>query len=197
MQKVLPFPFLLLFLSSVAFADQYQATITKITDGDTICVETSGQRVKLRLLGIDTPEKYPGKKMDKDIRRCNTTYKQMHRLGLMATRHAETMLRKGEKVTVQTFDKGYYGRTLSFVILADGSNYNEKEVGDGYACVYKYRGHKSRELSVSEFKKLNGLMTQARNQRKGLWGIEPQVMERLWQIEGFLTNWGEFGINLI
>ncbi len=48
------------------------------------------------------------------------------------------------------------------MILPDGVNYNEQEVADGYACVYKYHGHKSRELSQVEFDKLNRLMRQAR-----------------------------------
>ena len=65
------------------------------------------------------------------------------------------------------------------MILPGGINYNEQEVADGYACVYKYHGyhgHKSRELSQAEFDKLNRLMEQARAGQKGLWGSDPQVM---------------------
>ncbi len=179
--------FFLFFLMS-SFAGTYQATVLKITDGDTVWVKiyraSSGglmhhKRVKLRLLGIDTPEEYYSKKMLKDVRMCHTTYDQMRRLGLLATKHARTMLYKGEKVTVETNGKGYYGRTLAFIILPNGINYNEKEVADGYACVYKYRGHKSKELSEEEFKRLERLLKEAKEERKGLWGTDRKVMECL------------------
>ena len=166
-------------LASISFAGQYKATILKITDGDTIWVQMQGKKVKLRLLGIDTPEEYHSKKMNKDLRRCGVDYRKMKVLGLAATKHAKTMLKKRQDVIIRTFGKGYYGRTLAFVILSNGVNYNEQEVADGYACVYKYRGRKSRELSQAEFDKLNFLLEQARDQRKGLWGSDFTVMQRL------------------
>ena len=179
MKKVL-LSLLVLFLSAYpALAATYPAVITKITDGDTVWVRTGYKRIKLRLLGIDTPEEYYSKKMVKDVRMCGTSYNQMKQLGLAATRHARTMLHGGQRVSIKTFGRGYYGRTLAFVILPSGVNYNEKEVADGYACVYKYHGHKSREISEVEFDKLNRLMDQARADHKGLWGSNPQVMDCL------------------
>ena len=162
-----------------AFSATYQATIVKITDGDTVWVKANGRRVKLRLLGIDTPEEYYSKKMLKDIRICKTTYKVMRKLGLLATKHTETLMHKGEIVTIKTFGRGYYGRILAFIILPNGVNYNEQEVADGYACVYKYHGHKSSQLSWNEFFKLNKLLKQAKRHRKGLWGINYGIMECL------------------
>ena len=166
-------------MASTSFAGVYQATILKISDGDTVWVKMHHKRVKLRLLGIDTPEEYYSKKILKDMRICHTSYDQMRKLGLLATKHAKTMLYKGEKVTVVTKGKGYYGRTLAFVILPNGTNYNEKEVADGYACVYKYKGHKSRELSEKEFEKLERLMEEAEKEKKGLWGEYKGIMECL------------------
>lgn len=171
--------FLSVLISTVSYSATYQAVILKITDGDTVWVAMHGKRVKLRLLGIDTPEEYPSRKMDKDIEMCRTTFKQMRKLGLLATKHAKTMLYRGEHVTVITKGKGYYGRTLAFIILPDGTNYNEKEVADGYACVYKWHGHKSRELSEGEFEKLEKLMERAKEERKGLWGEYRKIMECL------------------
>jgi micrococcal nuclease len=74
---------------------------------------------------------------------------------------------------------GYYGRALAMVYLPDGTCYNERVVADGYACVYKYHGHKSKQLSWEEFNKLNRLMQEAREHKKGLWGRDYRVMERL------------------
>ncbi len=178
-KRLLVITFLFVFVSTVSFSATYQAVVLKISDGDTIWVKMHGKRVKLRLLGIDTPEEYPSRKMDKDIEMCHTTFKQMRRLGLLATKHAKTMLYKGEKVTVITKGKGYYGRTLAFIILPNGTNYNEKEVADGYACVYKYKGHKSRKLSEKEFEKLERLTEEAKVERKGLWGENREIMECL------------------
>ncbi|CAD7775187.1 hypothetical protein DMNBHIDG_01077 [Candidatus Methanoperedenaceae archaeon GB37] len=58
----------LFFASSLSFAQfSYQATILKVSDGDTVWVLMDGRRVKLRLLGIDTPEKFKSKKL---VQRC-------------------------------------------------------------------------------------------------------------------------------
>ena len=182
MKKILLFAnALLLFIifDISVYADTISATVSKISDGDTIWVISQGKKIKLRLLGIDTPEKYPSKKMSKDIRRCHTSYEKMKRLGLLATKHAETMLWVGEKVTVKTSGKGYYHRTLAFIILPDGSNYNERMVSDGYACVYKYHGHKSREISWNEFFKLERLLERAKKEKKGLWRKYYKIMDCL------------------
>ena len=179
LKRLLATVFLFIFISTTSFAATYKATVLKVSDGDTVWVKIHHKRVKLRLLGIDTPEEYYSKKMLKDMRMCHTKYKKMRRLGLLATKHAKTMLYKGEKVTVVTKGKGYYGRTLAFIILSDGTNYNEKEVADGYACVYKWHGHKSRELSEGEFGELENLMEEAKEGKKGLWGTDKEVMECL------------------
>ncbi len=179
LKRLLATVFLFIFISTTSFAATYKAAVFKVTDGDTIWVKIHHKRVKLRLLGIDTPEEYYSKKMLKDVRMCHTKYKKMRKLGLLATKHTRTMLYKGEHVTVRTNGKGYYGRTLAFIILPDGTNYNEKEVADGYACVYKWHGHKSRELSEKEFKKLEGLMEKAKEGKKGLWKTDKKVMECL------------------
>lgn len=178
-KQLLVVAFLFVFISTSSYSATYQAVILKVSDGDTVWVSVHGKRVKLRLLGIDTPEEYPSRKMDKDIEMCHTTFKQMRKLGLLATKHAKTMLYKGEHVTVVTKGKGYYGRTLAFIILPDRTNYNEKEVVDGYACVYKWHGHKSRELSEGEFEKLERLMERAKEEGKGLWGEYREIMECL------------------
>ena len=105
MKKVRKFEFwiiLFLIFSITSYSASYQAVVLKVSDGDTVWVSMHGKRVKLRLLGIDTPEEYPSRKMDKDIEMCHTTFKQMRKLGLLATKHAKTMLYRGERVTVVT-----------------------------------------------------------------------------------------------
>jgi micrococcal nuclease len=164
--------FIVLAFSLSSFSASYKGIITKISDGDTIWVKMNHKRVKLRLLGIDTPEEYHSKKMSKDMRRCHVKYKKMRRLGLLATKHAEELIKKGDSVIVETFGKGYYKRTLAIIILPQSNslNYNEQMIADGYACLYKYRGHKSKELSWAEWKRMKRLLSNAKRNRLGLWG---------------------------
>ena len=50
---------------------------------------------------------------------------------------------------------------------------------DGYSCVYKYRGQKSKELPQDEWVRLNQLLEEARKNHVGLWGKHYNVMECL------------------
>ncbi|MCD6398951.1 MAG: thermonuclease family protein [Candidatus Aenigmarchaeota archaeon] len=138
-----------------------------------------GQRVKLRLLGIDTPEKFKSRKLARDARECGVSQGYMKNLGQEATHYAKSLLHKGQKVKVVVYGRGYYGRTLALIYLPDGTCYNERIVADGYACVYKYYGHKSRELPWDEWFRLNQLLEEAKKNRRGLWGKDYRVMECL------------------
>ena len=191
-RNMLGLHYLLIFILTLAFSSTtfaksyethlnktYPAVITKITDGDTVWVRMQGKRVKLRLLGIDTPEKYSSRKLYRDARKCGVTVGAMKRLGRLATYHAEKYLYKGQRVRVATFGKGYYRRTLAYIILPNGKNFNELMVADGYACVYTYHGHKSRQISQAEFNKLLQLMFRAKKDRRGLWGESYKVMDCL------------------
>jgi micrococcal nuclease len=173
--------FIVFAFSISSFSATYQAVVTKISDGDTVWVKINNKKVKLRFLGIDTPEEYPSRKMNKDMRRCHTNYKKMRKLGLLATKHAEELIVKGDSVIVETYGKGYYKRTLAIILLPQSNslNYNEQMIADGYACLYKYRGHKSKELSWAEWKRLNRLMDNAKRKKLGLWGEYPKIMQCL------------------
>ena len=47
-----------LFLYSLALADTLQGRVIKIADGDTVTiVDNSGKKHRIRLMGIDAPEK--------------------------------------------------------------------------------------------------------------------------------------------
>ena len=120
---------LLFFLSSMAYAGQFQqGTILKITDGNTLWVRLAGQKTKLRLLDIDTPEKYSGKKLTRDATHCGVSEKYMASLGRRATRHAKKLVHVGDAVQVDIRGHGYYGRALAVVYLANGSCLNTRLV---------------------------------------------------------------------
>lgn len=109
-----------LFLSaSLACATTFSGLVVKITDGDTVQVLLNGKAEKIRLAGIDTPEK-----------------KQP--FGQAATRYNRSLsAQKIVTVRVETTDR--YGRLVGEVFLPDGRSLNRELVRAGYAwCFRKY-----------------------------------------------------------
>jgi endonuclease YncB( thermonuclease family) len=70
----------------------------------------------------------------------------------------------GKEVTLQTFAKNKYRRTLADVLLADGSNVNHELVKDSW---WWYRKHALGDAALEGFKK------EAREGWKRLWA-DPQ-----------------------
>ena len=154
---------------------RHVATILKVSDGDTVWALMNGEKVKLRLIGIDTPEKFSSKKLKREAAECQVSPGYIKNLGQMATAYAKRLLHKGQKVKVVIYGYGYYGRALAMIYLPDGTCYNERIVRDGYACVYE----RSEELPEQIMEKLLSLEEQARRERKGLWRTHYRVMECL------------------
>ncbi|PKN12729.1 MAG: thermonuclease [Deltaproteobacteria bacterium HGW-Deltaproteobacteria-4] len=125
-----------LLLCSVlgAAAAEVRGRVSWIYDGDTIKVDGVG---KVRLLGIDTPERKASER-DKSFRRAGIAPKQLRRGAKQAT---DFLIRtaKGQVVTL-TFDRerrDHYGRTLAYVTLTDGRLLNRELLREGLACVYR------------------------------------------------------------
>ncbi len=148
-------------------------------DYDTLWLRVRGKRIKVRLLGIDTPEKYHSRKMERDCISCGVSEYFMKHLGKEVSKHMEELAGRGSIVFLEKYGRGYYGRVLGIIFLPDGTNVNERMVGDGFACVYRYRGGKSPELPMREWIRLNELMKKAKRERRGLWGEAYEVMECL------------------
>ena len=99
-------------------------TVVRVIDGDTIDVRIGHEVVRIRLLGIDTPE-------TKDPR------KPVQCFGPEASHRTAELLPKGTVVhleaDVETHDA--FGRTLAYVRRDDGLFINLSLVTDGYADV--------------------------------------------------------------
>lgn len=190
---------LMLFLAFVVetivinetFADEYsvhdsalmtqgkQGKITKIKDGDTFEIETSGGSHVCRLVGIDTPEKFKGKKLTQDSNK--TGIRPMVHLegGLQATEYAQEYFNKrySPYVNVVFLEKDLYGRDLCLVgsinrgDVSVQNSYNCDILLDGYAIFYK-NGKNLKKVMREEFKKCD-----VRN--GGLWKTIPTLMEKL------------------
>ncbi len=132
------------------------ATVTKITDGDTIHVRIDGaaKDTTVRLIGIDTPE----------TKRPNTP---VECFGTEASAHMRELLPVGTRVRlepdVEPTDR--YGRTLAYVFRADDDLFvNRAQVEDGYAAPYRY------PPNVAHADELSEAGRRARERGAGLWG---------------------------
>ena len=132
------------------------ATIIRVSDGDTCtALLDDGRRLKIRLLGVDTPESYP------------TRYGYEEFLGKVVSRFARNML-AGKRVTLlfQTdpsgkIATGKYGRSLAYLHLGE-ANYGTILLKRGYAMVY-------RKYPSSRHAMYLALEDEARKKSLGIW----------------------------
>lgn len=134
-------------------------TVTYIVDGDTVHVtDALGSKIKVRVLGIDTPE-------TRDPR------KPVQCWGPEATQFAAATL-LGQPVTLvsdptqDTRDR--YGRFLGYLYLTDTSNYSVLAAAAGVARSYIYDRN-----PVTEHAAITAAEADARAAQRGLWGACP------------------------
>ncbi len=166
--KTLSFIFILAFLSSSLHAQGFireLVTVIKITDGDTLWVRYEGQREKLKLIGIDTPESKLNRKAKKDAKRSGQDVETIIALGKRATEYVSSRVKLGIKVKIE-FDveqRDTYGRLLGYVYLPNGKMLNEEIVKAGYANIV------TRQPNVKYKDRVLKAYKEARKRRRGLW----------------------------
>ena len=147
------------------FGVKYPAKVIYVYDGDTIKVNLSDQILIIRLLGVDTPEKYTenNKPYEYDAI-TNLTY--LAEWGLKARDFAYEILYN--KTVYIEFDeiaglKGYYGRHLVYVYVNE-TDFNALLVKNGFTRVYTEGEFKKEKyyLQLEEIAKAN---------KTGLWRI--------------------------
>jgi len=168
--KILLYFFLLLFFSCTnAFSTELKGKVARISDGDTFWVRLeNGNKIKVRVWGIDTPEKFESKKLFREANRCGVSVEEMKRLGKLASEKAKELL-DHSKVVLKEKGRGYYGRFLAEAFLPDGTNYGLEIIEEGYACVYRKNYNPDYLTALGKAKK----------ERKGLWNIEYELMRCL------------------
>jgi micrococcal nuclease len=139
------------------------ATVIRVVDGDTFELDT---KERVRLLGIDTPEKYESKKLDRDVETSGMDKNTIKKLGQLASDYVKGFV-EGKRVRLErdptNDDKDRYGRLLRYVYLEDGTCVNAKIVEDGYAQVYE-------QFPVTKMDEFRKLQRDARENNRGLWG---------------------------
>ncbi len=167
--KTLSFIFIVTLLSSSLHAQELfireLVTVIKITDGDTLWVRYEGQREKLRLIGIDTPESKANKKAKRDAKRSGQDVETIIALGKRATEYVRSRVRLGIRMKIE-FDveqRDTYGRLLGYVYLPNGKMLNEEIVKAGYANVMTVPPNvKYKDRFLKAYK-------EARESKRGLW----------------------------
>jgi endonuclease YncB( thermonuclease family) len=148
---------LFLFLPLFSQANGPQTTFTGkvvgVNDGDTIKVMREGKAVKVRLYGIDCPER-----------------KQPY--GTKAKRYTSEMA-FGKEVTVQIKTTDRYGRIVGEVILPGGSSLNKEFVFVGLAWWYRKYAPNDRTLKALE--------AGARAEKRGLWADPYHIAPWEWR----------------
>lgn len=130
----------LLLGQPVHAAEQFSAKVIGVSDGDTLTVLSHGHLFKIRLSGIDCPEK-----------------KQAFGQQAKAFTVEHAMSRE-VKVISSGHDR--YRRSIADVILPDGQNLNDLLLANGYAWWYQKFSHDQHRRELAE---------DARKSKLGLW----------------------------
>ncbi len=102
----------------------YRGTVTHIVDGDTLDVRlTSGKRERIRLIGIDTPER--------GVCYFSRATARARQLAM-----SKPVVLRGDP-SQDTRDR--YGRLLAYVWLPGGKDLGYQMIAGGFAKVYVYR----------------------------------------------------------
>jgi endonuclease YncB( thermonuclease family) len=136
-----------------ASADQFTGQVVGISDGDTISVLREGKAVKVRLHGVDTPEKAQA-------------------FGTQARQFTSDMAFQ-QTVTVMVQDTDRYGLLVGEVLLPDGRSLNQELVKAGMA--WWYRQYTPNDTTLAQ------LEAEARTAKRGLWADAHPVPPWQWR----------------
>jgi len=148
-------------LAVPAFCAAYR--VIRVYDGDTITVLDAGQKVRIRLVGIDAPERSRSK----------------HKPGQPFSRRSGKYLAGlvlNKMVAVKSYGHGFYGRVLG-VVFVDGKNVNLEMVRAGLAEAY--RGRPAKGFDPLPYRRAEA---KARELKIGMWSLgERYISPRTWR----------------
>ncbi|MBI2108786.1 MAG: thermonuclease family protein [Parcubacteria group bacterium] len=129
--------------------------IEEVTDGDTMVVRMSGERIKVRLMGVDTPETVDKRKAEQ----C------FGKRASIETKKFEGQTLQFEFIPPEwpAVKRDTYGRPLVYLYLPNGELYNEKLIREGLAHEYTYKGGYKYRPQLQDAEK------DARTHKRGMW----------------------------
>ena len=140
------------------------ASVLRVVDGDTLVVHVAdGRSIRVRMIGVDTPELHPSEKLTRDAQRSGKDADAIRALGARASAFTRKHL-AGRQVELErdatALDR--HGRTLAYVWVGQ-ELYNVLIMREGYAS----------PLTVPPNVKYAGTLAAchraARGARRGLW----------------------------
>ena len=102
--------------------------VVKVVDGDTIDVAMNGQKERVRLLGVNTPETVDPRKPVQCYGPQASAVAKQELTGVSVDLQADPSQGNTDK----------YGRLLRYVFLADGTDFDEWLIANGYGFEYTY-----------------------------------------------------------
>ena len=155
---------MLFLLSTYTFAD-FNAQVVRIIDGDTIDVlDSNGKKLRIRLLGIDTPE-------------------QKQQFGYESTLYLKKIINRMPITIISTPDKNkpytldYYKRILGKIIL-NGNDINLEMIKKGMA--WHFKKYKKNQ-PIDDRHSYNKAENEARRGKIGLWFDENPLPPLKWR----------------
>jgi endonuclease YncB( thermonuclease family) len=121
----------LLAFPLVANANPYNWKALRAVDGDTVEVEAKwlpielGTKIKIRVLGVDTPEKAPRAKCEQEATKA-----------ILASAFTKDFIKSGKVVQVNIKDWDKYGGRILGDIVVDGKSLKDQLILRGHARVY-------------------------------------------------------------
>ena len=122
---------LVLLTSLAAHADYTDWKYTRVVDGDTVEFEAKwllpelGNKIKIRVYGVDTPEKPPRAQCDKEAQKA-----------LAASAFTKTFMTSAKSVSVQVKSWDKYGGRLLGNIVVDGKSLRDELIKNNLAREY-------------------------------------------------------------
>ena len=116
---------------STAFANPYDWKVTRAVDGDTVEIQVNwlpvelGDKLKIRVFGVDTPEKGFRAKCESEAKR-----------GEAATAFTKDLLKNGKKIQVEIKEWDKFGGRVLGDVIVDGKSLRAELISNGYAREY-------------------------------------------------------------
>ena len=150
---------------SIPLGESYDYTnilVKRVVDGDTLLLENG---VRVRMIGIDTPEIHESDKLYRDSKRSGEDTSAIKKLGEEAYAFTKNLVegkRVGLEFDTEKYDK--YNRLLAYVFLKNNGMFvNAEIVKQGYASLMTI------PPNVKYAELFRQLYKEARENKRGLW----------------------------
>ena len=129
---------------------EYNVTIVKVVDGDTVDVDIdlgfgmTYKKQRVRMMGIDTPESRTRDLVEK-------------KFGKASKKHLQNLLSEAERLTLMSHDKGKFGRILGEIFAhheEEEFSINQIMIDDHHAVPYSGQSKDDIKLQHLENRKI-------------------------------------------